>query len=171
MAECSICTVLESKELTLFEDDRVVVLLPPEAAVPGHVIVAPKEHAEIVEKVPDDTVKHMMVIAAKLSVVLFQALQAQGTNIIWMNGPSAGQRRSHAVLHVLPRKENDNLPLAWTPKQISDDEMGTIELKLKEAAKNVGIPEEQPKPKPKVIEEPEEETTVSERVRHLERVP
>lgn len=163
------CELVEKGDVTLFEGPDYVVLQHPEPAVPGHLIILPKEHAEIVEKIPETTIKHMMLAATKLSIVLFEAVQAQGTNVLWFNGPSAGQRRNHAALHVLPRKENDGLSLLWQPSQVSEDEISTAALKLEEAAKGVGIPEQAEKPEPKRIEEPKEE--VSERVKHLERIP
>ena len=42
------------------------------------------------------------------------------------------------MLHVIPRVENDNINLQWQPKQLTEEEMSTVELKIKEQTKNIG---------------------------------
>ncbi len=67
------------------------------------------------------------------------------------------------------------MDFAWQPKQLSDEEMSTVELKLKEEAKCIGI-FEQEKPKPKEIttnveEVKEEKDEINYLLKQLERLP
>jgi hypothetical protein len=65
-------------------------------------------------------------------------LGAHGTNIFITNGVSAGQTIAHFAINVIPRKEGDNINLQWKPKQLSEEEMSTVELKIKENTRNIG---------------------------------
>ena len=155
----------------MYSDDKVVALLAPAPAAGGHMMVVPREHFPIVEQVPDFVVGEMFCKANKLSVGIFEALGAQGTNLLLQNGVAAGQRHGHVALHVIPRKEGDGLNLAWPPKQLSEEEMSTLELKIKDAAKNVGA-FEQEKPKPAEAKKPEEVSEAEEYlVNQMRRIP
>jgi hypothetical protein len=45
----------------------------------------------------------------------------------------------HFVVNVVPRTEGDNINLQWQPKQLNEEEMSTIELKIKEVTGNTGV--------------------------------
>ncbi|MEM4246800.1 MAG: HIT family protein [Candidatus Woesearchaeota archaeon] len=170
---CAICDLLKEKKGMLFEDEQIAILLAPKPAVPGHIILAPKTHAAILEQVPDFMIGKMFDKANKVSIAVFEALGAEGTNIIVNNGIAAGQSVNHFLINVIPRRENDNLNILWQPKQLSEEEMSTIELQLKEESKGIGVFEkEKEKPKeekkPEEIKEEEEENYL---LKQLERLP
>ena len=140
MADCVICQIIEGKvpSKKLYEDDEVFVFLDFNGATPGHTFVVPKEHFPIFEQVPDKIVEKLFKISNKVSTALFETLQVQGTNIFITNGVSAGQSVAHFVINIIPRKEGDGVNLQWQPRQLSEEEMSTVELKIKEGAENVG---------------------------------
>jgi histidine triad (HIT) family protein len=140
MAECVICQIIEGKVpcKKIYEDDEVLAFLDVNGATNGHTFVVPKKHIPIFEQVPDPLVGKLFSITNKISSALFESLQVQGTNIFIANGVSAGQSVAHFVINVIPRKEGDNINLQWQPKQLSEEEMSTIELKIKEGSKDVG---------------------------------
>ena len=80
----------------------------------------------------------MFIIANKVGIAVFEGLGAQGTNFLIQNGTAAGQEYPHVMLNVIPRKENDGIDMLWTPKQMTEEEMSTIELQLKEQMKEGG---------------------------------
>jgi histidine triad (HIT) family protein len=132
---CRICELIRATKNKVYEDDVVVALLHDRPASVGHMLVIPKEHAAILEQVPDQTAARMFQVANRLSSVAFDALGAMGTNILLNNGIGAGQDENHCVLHVIPRRENDNLNLQWQPHQMSDDDLSTAELQIADASK------------------------------------
>lgn len=171
-SECDVCGLVKKGKI-VYENDKVVAVLAPKPAVAGHIVVIPKEHFQIFEQVPDFVISEMFVVANKLLMACFEALGADGTNILIQNGVAAGQTQPHFMIHILPRKQNDNLKLAWQPKELSEEEMSTVELKLKEETKDVGIFEKEPA-KP-VEEKPPEQIEVSDEenylIKQLERIP
>ncbi len=144
---CEICEMIESKKGLLYEDERAAVLLAPNPATLGHVLVVPKEHHPILEQVPDFVAGHLFNVANKVSSAIFESLNIQGTNVIIENGVAAGQSLPHVSLNVVPRLQNDNMNLSWQPKQLSEEEMSTVELKVKDFTKVIGdFEREKPKP-------------------------
>ena len=128
----------------IYEDDKVFAMLAPQPAVNGHVLVMPKVHLPILENVADELMAHTYTIANKISMALFDGLQAQGTNVVICNGIAAGQESAHFMVHVIPRMPDDGLGFVWLPRQLTEEQMATIELQLKaECAKINGTPAEQ----------------------------
>ncbi|PIN72709.1 hypothetical protein COV21_01300 [Candidatus Woesearchaeota archaeon CG10_big_fil_rev_8_21_14_0_10_45_5] len=147
--DCIICQAIEEKIPTfkVYEDEKAVAFLSERPASKGHVIIVPRQHYPILETLPDYIAGHMLVIANKISMALFEAFGAQGTNIIVHNGGAAGQDTAHFMIHVIARYADDRLNFQWQPRQLSEEQMATIELSLKEQAKSIGnFENEKPKP-------------------------
>jgi len=156
---CPICEKIKNKTNMVFEDDSVFAMLSDEPWSVGHILVIPKKHHSIIEQLPDDVIGKMFEVANKASMCAFEGLGAQGTNILVQNGIPAGQKTNHVMIHVIPRFENDDLDLSWTPKQASDDALNEIEAKFKQ---EVAATPEETKP---VEEKPAEE------YRSIRRIP
>ena len=167
-----IAALIQRKIGLLFEGKHVVALVSPSPSVPGHIWVVPKQEFATLDQTPDFVVAEMAVVANRMSMALFEGLGAQGTNVVVQNGASAGQPIPYVMTHVIPRAEKDNINLTWQPKQLDEEEMSTIELKLKEATKNVGIFEKE-KAKPIVEEKAKEMKADSDdyKLRQLRRIP
>ncbi len=135
---CHICDIIQNRKKVLYEDEKVAAFLSERPAMLGHVVIASKEHYTIVEQVPDYITGHAFVVANKISIIIFEVLKAQGTNVIVTNGVVAGQKSPHFLINVIPRFQNDNINLKWQPKQLTEEEMSTAELQIKEQTKNIG---------------------------------
>jgi len=169
-----LCQAITRKDLILYEDEKIAAILHPQGASPGHIVVLPKQHSPILEQVPDFVVGQLFAKANQLSRVLFESLEVGGVNLLIQNGVSAGQRQSHVMLHVLPRKENDGINMLWKTRQLSEEEFSTIELKIKEETKVIGQFENETPP-PVEVKQPEKlvqkEGVVDWRVNYLKRIP
>ena len=135
--ECEICNAANS-ELKIFEDEKAVAFLAPHPTTVGHIQIVPKAHLSILEQIPDFEIGRLFQIANKISIAVFESLGMQGTNILVQNGIAAGQKHAHFIVNIIPRRQDDGLSFDWKPKQLGEEEMSTVELKIKEAAKNVG---------------------------------
>lgn len=164
-AACLVCQIVEGKipSKRVYEDEFSMAVLDVNGSNPGHCFVIPKNHYPIIEQVPDIEVGRLFQVSNKISSAIFESLGAQGTNIFVANGIPAGQTVAHFMINVIPRKENDGINLQWQPKPLNEEEISTIELKLKEHTKNIGYFEKEEKkprvqaPKPAAISEDEEE--------------
>lgn len=148
MTECKICAMIESGELKkVYEDEKIVAVLAPEPVSDGHIWVMPKKHYPIIEQIPDYEVGSIFSLTNKISISLFEILKVHGTNIFVQNGVAAGQKYSHFIVSIIPRMPNDNINLSWQPRQLTEEEMSTVEIKIKENIRTVGYFEKE-KPKP-----------------------
>lgn len=170
MVECVVCEMKEDKEHLLYADDKFFAFLHPSPSAAGHIVLATKEHKTIVEQIPDSLMNELFVKANKLSVAVFEALGAEGTNILIQNGIAAGQQLPHATVNIIPRRMNDGLNLLWKPKQISEEEMTTLELKLLEGTKTIGEFEKE-KPQPQEVKEEKIKEEDDYRLKYLRRMP
>lgn len=156
--QCLFCQIIAGKISTkaVYEDDLCLAVLDINPASKGHLLLIPKEHYNIMLQVPDETIGHLWTICQKLSQVLLKSLKVSGTNIFVANGPAAGQKAQHFLLHLIPRKEGDGI-LDFQEKFI-DQEMQkkvklTVEGKLLErlGQKKVNIEQEKKTAGPKVL--------------------
>ena len=162
---CIVCQIIGNRipSKKIYEDELVMAVLDVNGSNPGHCFVMPKNHYPIIEQVPDKEIGKLFQVSNKISTAIFESLGVQGTNIFVANGIPAGQTVAHFTINVIPRTENDGINLQWQPKQLSEEEMSTVELKLKEQAKNIVHFEKEEKkakvqaPKQVLLSEEEEE--------------
>lgn len=171
--DCILCQIVDGNvpSKKVYEDKDILAVLDVNGASPGHCFVMPKKHFTILEQIPDFLVGNLFKIANDVSSAIFETLNIEGTNVFVTNGIAAGQITPHFVINVIPRKEKDNINLQWQPKQLSEEEMSTIELQLKEATKDIGVFE---KIEPKKTDKKETETIFWEDnylMKQLRRIP
>ena len=140
---CEICDLVKDKQFLIYEDEKIIASLTSNPASLGHIVIAPKNHLPILEQIPDSLMADIFKITNQLSIAVFEALNVHGTNVLINNGVSAGQKAAHFSVNLIPRMEKDGLNLTWDTKKLSEEEMSTVELKLKEEVKNVGIVEKE----------------------------
>ena len=169
---CVVCQIASGRvpSKKVYEDELALAVLDVNGANPGHCFIIPKNHYPIIEQVPDMEVARLFQVSNKISTAIFESLGAQGTNIFVANGIPAGQTVAHFIINVIKRKENDGINLQWQPRQLSEEEMSTVELKLRENMQGMAIESqgkrEMPKahserPKPFISDEGEEDYFMS----------
>ena len=150
--QCIFCQIVAGKVQSrkVYEDDKVMAILDINPANPGHVLLLTKEHYSIMPQLPDDEVAHVFMAAKSLSNSMLRGIDAQGTNIIVANGIAAGQRAQHFTVHVIPRKDKDDVNFVLPQKTMEEREIEAIGNKLIAALS--GAAEEQEKPAIKIPE-------------------
>ena len=148
---CLLCQIVSNSvpSYRIYEDEKTIAVLDVNGAVAGHTFIIPKNHYPIIEQVPNEELGHHFSVANKVSTAIFESLKIQGTNLFVANGIPAGQKIAHFMINVVPRKQNDNINLQWKTKQLNEEEISTVELKLKEQIKDIGIVKAEKTQKPK----------------------
>ena len=141
--QCIFCQIIAGKVQSrkVYEDDSVIAILDVNPANPGHMLIMPKEHYSIMPQMPDEETGHIFAVAKALSNAALRSLEVHGSNIIVANGVAAGQRAQHFMVHLIPRKENDNLSFQVPQKTIEDAELKKIR---KVIADSLGAKAEEP---------------------------
>jgi len=114
----------------IMEDNDIVVIMPQNAISKGHIIVVPKQKYIILEQIPDPLLQKMFQVSNKLSSVLFDTMQCQGTNILIQNGIAAGQKNSQFSINIIPRFDNDKINFEWKPKQVAETDLVEFQKRM-----------------------------------------
>ncbi|MBQ7954728.1 MAG: HIT family protein [Lachnospiraceae bacterium] len=115
---------------TIYEDEMFKVILDLGPATKGHALILPKEHADNLYELPEETAGAAMKLAKKLSVQMKDKLGADGFNLVQNNGEVAGQTVMHFHLHLIPRYQNDGQRIGWTPGEPTQEELEDIRQKI-----------------------------------------
>lgn len=131
--QCIFCHIVSGKVAAkkVYEDDKTVAVLDINPANPGHILLLPKEHYTIMPQLPEAELNHIFMVAKHLSNALLRTLDVRGTNIIVANGPAAGQRAQHFMIHIIPRKEGDGVDFGLPSLKHSEAELDQIITSVK----------------------------------------
>ncbi len=115
----------------IYEDDIVKVILDAGPASRGHALILPKEHADDMFDLDEETAAHVFKVANKVAKAMKKTLNMDGMNILQNNGSIAGQTVFHFHLHLIPRYEDDQVRLTWKPGNVTDEEKSEIIAEIK----------------------------------------
>lgn len=123
--DCIFCKLANGVFQTnsIYEDDKFNVILDLGPATKGHALILPKEHADNLYELPDETAAAAMILAKKLAKIMVDKLGADGLNVVQNNGETAGQTVMHYHLHLIPRYKNDGQHILWEPTSPSSEEL------------------------------------------------
>lgn len=133
---CAFCKIAAGEIPTkiVYEDSFVLAFLDINPAGPGHTLVIPKEHYEVLPQIPDDKAALLINTVKVLAGAIFEATNAQGVNILQNNGKAAGQAVPHVHFHVIPRFENDKIKFDWKPMKLEEKQMDELQERISKSA-------------------------------------
>ena len=150
--QCVFCQIISGKipGRTVFEDDQVKVVLDINPAAPGHCLLVPKEHVMVWPQAHDKLMRHVAAVAKKVSHAMLRALKADGVSWVLHNGAIAGQRAPHAIAHIIPRMDKDNIGIFLPQGNLDEAQAKSLmeTLKAPSAAKQAA-----PAPTPLISKE------------------
>lgn len=113
--DCIFCKIIQGEipSFKLYEDDESLSFMDINPASEGHALVIPKEHAADVHAVSDAAIVATVRSAKKIATAIEKTLDPDGINLVQCNGAAAAQSIFHFHMHVLPRREGDDLKLNW----------------------------------------------------------
>ncbi len=112
---CIFCKILSGDipSFKVFEDDQTYAFMDINPANPGHVLVIPKFHAPNIFEIPPEWMTACMITAQKIALAVEKTVSPDGINILQANGEGAAQSVQHFHIHVMPRRNGDELKLNW----------------------------------------------------------
>ena len=130
--DCIFCKIAagEIQYKTIYEDDLFRVILDLGPATKGHALILPKDHADNLFELPDDTAGKVLVLAKKLATQMKEKLDCDGLNLVQNNGEEAGQTVKHFHMHMIPRYKNDGQRIGWKPGEPTQDELESIKNQM-----------------------------------------
>ncbi|MFH1406353.1 MAG: HIT domain-containing protein [Nanoarchaeota archaeon] len=113
-------TIYEKSEV-VYEDEKILCVIPNEAAAKGHLMIYSKVEEKYVEKLSQEDSAHLFFAASLASTALFEGLQAQGTNILLKSGECDDNTAGKLAVYIFPRWQDDGLSLQLEGKQATYD--------------------------------------------------
>ena len=103
--ECLFCALVAGKipSIKVFEDAQHIAFLDINPRNPGHTLVIPKRHYEVVMDMPEPEAGKLFEIVKRMSVNIKNGTKADGISIMQNNYKVAGQVVPHVHFHVIPR--------------------------------------------------------------------
>lgn len=114
MENCVFCKIIsgEFSSRKIYEDDKTLAFLDVAKDVDGHILVVPKKHVKNILDVDEETLNAVMGTVKKVSNHLVNNCGYDGVNLLNASDESAGQSVPHLHIHIIPRKNGDNID-AW----------------------------------------------------------
>jgi len=136
--QCIFCGIasgsIPSKKI--YEDDKVVAVLDIYPANPAHLLILTKNHYAIFNQLPKEEVEHLAAICKRISELFFRVLRPEGINFFIANGPAAGQKAPHMILHAIPRFSGDGLHFDIPVNPQDEKELDAFYERLKKTLKD-----------------------------------
>jgi ATP adenylyltransferase len=110
--ECIFCRALESDDdaahYVIHRGERAFVMLNAYPYTNGHVMVAPNEHVDSIERLDAEVLTEMMTLTQRSMAAIREAYGPDGFNLGVNQGKVAGAGvEDHVHLHVVPRWAGD----------------------------------------------------------------
>lgn len=114
--DCVFCRIVAGSApgIMLAEDVAALAFMDIHPANPGHCLVIPKAHWPTVFDIPPEEFASVARLAVRVAAAVDAVVRPAGLSLVQANGASAGQTVPHLHVHVLPRRQGDDLPLNWS---------------------------------------------------------
>ena len=109
-ATCVFCAIVSGGAPATFihQDELVVAFMDIRPVQPGHLLVVPRMHAQLVPELDDAILARMWSVATDLNRALrASALPVEAVSVYVADGEAAGQEVAHVHIHLIPRHAHD----------------------------------------------------------------
>ena len=109
--DCLFCKIIKGEipSYRIYEDEYTYAFLDIAKDFEGHTLVLPKKHMTNILDADSQTLLHVMEAVKKISNHYVNNCGYDGVNVLNNNNEAADQSIMHLHIHIIPRKNNDNL--------------------------------------------------------------
>ena len=132
--DCIFCKIVagEIPSQTLYEDEKIKVILDVGPATRGHALILQKNHYANLYELPEEDAAEAMKLAKRMMIKMTEKLNCDGFNIVQNNGEVAGQTVFHFHMHLIPRYKNDGEILKYVAGEPDQEELAQIRKMITE---------------------------------------
>ena len=123
--DCIFCKIIagEIPSARVYEDEHCLAFMDIAPLQPGHTLVIPKDHHELMTDMPAETMAAVGRVLPRAARAVMAASGAEGFSILQSNRAVAGQVVPHVHVHIIPRRNADGLGFRWNAGQYAEGEM------------------------------------------------
>ncbi len=115
----------------IYEDEKVLAFLDVGPLSPGHALVIPKEPAETLDTLSDESAAAIGRVLPRISRAIMKATGASAYNILQNNGPLAHQAVMHVHFHIIPKYDDGRgLSIEWPAKDVDHEAAKVLAEKI-----------------------------------------
>ena len=126
--DCVFCRIGQGKlqSHVVFEDDMSIAFLDNNPVFPGHCLLIPKVHHQLLAELPKDFLSPLFANLQLVSEGVKAGMKADGTFLAINNGVS--QQVPHLHIHIIPRRKGDGLKGFFWPRTRYPDEKTAVDI-------------------------------------------
>lgn len=115
----------------VYEDQHVIAFLDIGPISPGHTLVIPREPAETLDKLSDESAAAIGRVLPRLCRAVMKATGTSEYNILQNNGGGAHQAVFHVHFHIIPKhSDGSGLGIGWKPGALVQEEGAELARKI-----------------------------------------
>jgi histidine triad (HIT) family protein len=115
----------------VYEDDKVLAFLDISPLSEGHTLVIPKEAAETMDRLSDESAAALGRVLPRLCRAVIAATGTREYNLLQNNGPGAHQAVAHLHFHIIPKPNHrQGLGIGWPAGGIERDAAAALAEKI-----------------------------------------
>lgn len=99
----------EAPCIKVYEDDATLAIMDVMPQSEGHLLVLPKEGAELIYDLSPQAGAAAMATVQRMAAAVRKVLAPEGLLIAQFNGAAAGQTVPHVHFHLIPRRAGEEL--------------------------------------------------------------
>jgi len=118
----------------VYEDDRVLAFLDVGPLSEGHTLVIPKEPAETLDALSDESAAAIGRVLPRLCRAVMKATGCADYNVLQNNGAPAHQAVFHVHFHIIPKPDAaQGLGVDWPARRIDHAAAPALAEKIRDA--------------------------------------
>ena len=118
----------------VYEDDKVLAFLDINPLSAGHTLVVPKEPAETLDRLSDESAAALGRVLPRLCRAVVAATGVREYNVLENNGTSAHQAIDHVHFHIIPKPNaRDGLGIGWPVRTLEREAAAILAKKIAES--------------------------------------
>ena len=118
----------------VYEDERVFAFLDINPLSRGHTLVIPKEPAETLDKLSDESAAALGRVLPRLCRAVIAATGVSEYNVLENNGRGAHQAVFHVHFHIIPKPNGaEGLGIGWPAQSLDTQEAQRLVKSITEA--------------------------------------
>ncbi|MCW1294184.1 MAG: HIT domain-containing protein [Candidatus Parvarchaeota archaeon] len=142
---CIFCSIASksTKSYIVYEDDFLIGVLDINPASKGHTLLIPKKHYNSLYEMPQQDYIYLLSIARAIGYSLMLSQGPSGVDILYTKELLKGNYNPHALLHIIPRFDEDKVAYTWEPMKFDDAAFSETADSIRaviEGIKNEGVP-------------------------------
>ena len=115
----------------VYEDDKVLAFLDIGPLADGHTLVVPKEPAETLDQLSDESAAALGRVLPRLCRAVIAATGVKEYNVLENNGQGAHQAIAHVHFHIIPKPNSrEGLGVGWPARSLDRDAAGALARKI-----------------------------------------